>query len=235
MIDQLAWPRVKPRSTKGRAALAARGLDGESARRAIVVVPWWPSRRSTGRSISPPSIPSKESPANCVILDAEAQIIVAQEVTQSTSDCVQLLLMTDAVDANLGRKAKQVSADAGYCSRKILPGLRPVQSTPMWRPAGRRTLVPARRGVRLPRAVHNSAGRNTDARRSQARQDQGRRRQQPLPAAQATAWAGFRTDQTGARISPILVARLRRGVRRVGSYLHRPQSVRSTASALPVG
>jgi transposase len=58
-----------------------------------------------------------------IAVDAEAQIIVAQDVTQSASDCAQLLPMTDAVEANLGRKAKQVSADAGYCSEENLAGL----------------------------------------------------------------------------------------------------------------
>jgi hypothetical protein len=51
-----------------------------------------------------------------IVVDAEAQIIVAHDVTQSGSDCAQLLPMTDAVEANLGRKPEQMSADAGYSS-----------------------------------------------------------------------------------------------------------------------
>src|SRR6516225_5800386 len=51
---------------------------------------------------------------------ADAQIIVAQDVTQSASDCAQLLPMTDAVEANLGRKPEQVLADGGYCSEENL-------------------------------------------------------------------------------------------------------------------
>ena len=58
-----------------------------------------------------------------IAVDAEAQIIVAQDVTQSASDCAQLLPMTDAVEANLGRKPEQASADAGYCSEENLAGL----------------------------------------------------------------------------------------------------------------
>jgi hypothetical protein len=58
-----------------------------------------------------------------IAVDAEVQIIVAQDVTQSASDCAQLLPMTDAVEANLGRKPEQVSADAGYCSEENLAGL----------------------------------------------------------------------------------------------------------------
>jgi len=48
-------------------------------------------------------------------VDAQAQIIVAQDVTQSGSDCAQLVPMTDAIESNLGRRPAQLSADAGYC------------------------------------------------------------------------------------------------------------------------
>jgi transposase len=56
-------------------------------------------------------------------VDAEAQIIVAQDVTQSAVDCGQLVPMTDAIEANLGRKPAQLSADAGYCSEANLAAL----------------------------------------------------------------------------------------------------------------
>jgi transposase len=56
-------------------------------------------------------------------VDAEAQIIVAQDVTQSAVDCGQLVPMTDAIKTNLGRKPKQLSADAGYCSESNLEAL----------------------------------------------------------------------------------------------------------------
>jgi transposase len=56
-------------------------------------------------------------------VDAEAQIIVAQDVTQSAVDCAQLVPMTDAIEANLGRKPEQLSADAGYCSEANLEAL----------------------------------------------------------------------------------------------------------------
>src|SRR6266568_3401116 len=56
-------------------------------------------------------------------IDAEAQIIVAQEVTQSAVDCAQLVPMTDAIETNLGRKPEQLSADAGYCSEANLEAL----------------------------------------------------------------------------------------------------------------
>jgi hypothetical protein len=56
-------------------------------------------------------------------VDAEAQIIVAHDVTQSAGDCGQLIPMTDAIEINLGRKPEQLSADAGYCSEANLEAL----------------------------------------------------------------------------------------------------------------
>src|SRR6202140_2155579 len=56
-------------------------------------------------------------------VDAEAQIIVAHDVTQSAVDCGQLVPMTDAIETNLGRKAEQLSADAGYCSEANLEAM----------------------------------------------------------------------------------------------------------------
>jgi hypothetical protein len=56
-------------------------------------------------------------------VDAEAQIIVAQDVTQSAVDCAQLVAMTDAIETNLGRKPEQLSADSGYCSEANLKAL----------------------------------------------------------------------------------------------------------------
>jgi transposase len=56
-------------------------------------------------------------------VDAEAQIIVAHDVTQSPVDCGQLVPMTDAIETNLGRKPEQLSADAGYCSEANLEAL----------------------------------------------------------------------------------------------------------------
>jgi transposase len=56
-------------------------------------------------------------------VDAEAQIIVAHDVTQSPVDSAQLVPMTDAIETNLGRKPAQLSADAGYCSEANLKAL----------------------------------------------------------------------------------------------------------------
>ena len=56
-------------------------------------------------------------------VDAEAQIIVAEAVTQDTNDRRQLAPMTDAIETNLGRKPEQLSADSGYCSNANIEAL----------------------------------------------------------------------------------------------------------------
>ncbi|NTV74712.1 MAG: transposase [Holophaga sp.] len=56
-------------------------------------------------------------------VDAEAQVIVACDVVATSADCPQLLPMVDRIKANLGRKPKLCSADAGYCSGKNLEGM----------------------------------------------------------------------------------------------------------------
>lgn len=56
-------------------------------------------------------------------VDGANQIIVAHGLTPSMSDCPQLVPLVDRVRANLGRKPKEVSADAGYCSEDNLKAL----------------------------------------------------------------------------------------------------------------
>jgi transposase len=58
-----------------------------------------------------------------IAVDAQAQIIVAQDVTQCAVDKGQLIPMVDAVEANLGRKPEQASADSGYCSETNLEAM----------------------------------------------------------------------------------------------------------------
>jgi hypothetical protein len=53
-------------------------------------------------------------------VDGAKQIIVAHGLTQNMSDCPQLVPLVDAVRANLGRKPREISADAGYCSEGSL-------------------------------------------------------------------------------------------------------------------
>ena len=56
-------------------------------------------------------------------VDGEAQIIVAHGLTENGSGQGQLVPTIDAIEANLGRKPAQASADSGYCSEANLAAL----------------------------------------------------------------------------------------------------------------
>jgi transposase len=53
-------------------------------------------------------------------VDGEAQIIVAHALTPSMSDHGQLIPLVDGIEANLGRKPKEASADSGYLNLQAL-------------------------------------------------------------------------------------------------------------------
>jgi hypothetical protein len=57
-------------------------------------------------------------------VDGEAQIVVAHSLVARTSDQDQLEVLIDDIKANLGRRPKEASADAGYCSEANLAALR---------------------------------------------------------------------------------------------------------------
>ena len=56
-------------------------------------------------------------------VDATAQVIVAHGLDAKQSDQHHLTPLVDAIEANLGKKPEQVSADAGYCSDANLAAL----------------------------------------------------------------------------------------------------------------
>jgi transposase len=56
-------------------------------------------------------------------VDAEQQIIVACDLSNQGPDCPQMLSMVDQIEANVGKRPDQLSADAGYCSEANLAGL----------------------------------------------------------------------------------------------------------------
>ena len=66
-------------------------------------------------------------------VDAEAQVIVAHGLDANASDQHHLTPMVDAVEANIGRKPEQVSADSGYCSDANLAAMEEPRSTPISR------------------------------------------------------------------------------------------------------
>ncbi len=57
-------------------------------------------------------------------VDGQAQVIVAHGLTASQSDQPQLTARLDDIETNLGRRPKEVSADAGYCSEANLAALK---------------------------------------------------------------------------------------------------------------
>jgi transposase len=56
-------------------------------------------------------------------VDSHSQIIVAQRLTNTGSDMHQMIPMLKQISKNLRRQAKEVSADAGYCSELNLKAL----------------------------------------------------------------------------------------------------------------
>jgi transposase len=56
-------------------------------------------------------------------VDGTAQIIVAHGLTSSMSDCGQMVGLIDGIEANLGAKPKEASADSGYLSEANLAAM----------------------------------------------------------------------------------------------------------------
>ena len=150
-------------------------------------------------------------------VDAEAQVIVAHGLDANGSDQHQLTPMVDAVEANMGRKPEQVSADAGYCSDANLAAMEE-RAIDAYIAAGR--------------AKHPTDGEGGSKRVvGHAREDQGRRTHHPLSTAQATARAGVRADQAGPRLPSVPDARARQGRPRMGPRLPRPQHAQARPRA----
>jgi transposase len=56
-------------------------------------------------------------------VDSKNQVIVAQTLTTSSNDMQQMIPLLQQIRSNLGRQAKEVSADSGYCSERNLKAL----------------------------------------------------------------------------------------------------------------
>ena len=57
-------------------------------------------------------------------VDSTAQVIVAHSLSNSSADAPCLIPLTDAITRNMGKAAKEISADAGYCSEANLVALK---------------------------------------------------------------------------------------------------------------
>jgi transposase len=103
-----------------------------------------------------------------IAVDAEAQIIVATEVTQAPNDKRELVPMAEAIVANVGELAQTTSADAGYFSEEAVehPSLAPTN-----------LLVPPSRqkhGEALAQGSDKPTAQAADRMRSKLASDEGR-------------------------------------------------------------
>ncbi len=153
-------------------------------------------------------------------VDAEAQVIVAHGLDAHSSDQHQLTPMVDAVEANMGRKPKQVSADAGYCSDANLEAMesRNIDADiaagrakhPTDGEGGSKRVAAMREKIR-------AGGHDTPYRL---------RKQLPEPV--------FGQIKQGPRLPPIPVARARQRRPRMGPRLPRPQHAQARPGEEPV-
>jgi len=129
--DELpAWVAHKQeRLVKIRAAKAA--LEAEARAAAPPDAPAPPPAPKAQRNFTDPESRIMKGPDGFVqaynaqiAVDASSQVIVAEHVTAAATDVQALPPLLAAIKANTGRQAREVSADAGYCSAANLRALR---------------------------------------------------------------------------------------------------------------
>jgi transposase len=121
--DELpAWVANKhERLAKIRAAKAA--LEAEARAAAPPGAPPPPPAPKAQRNFTDPESRIMKGPDGFVqaynaqiAVDASSQVIVAEHVTAAATDVQELPRLLAAIKVNTGRQAREVSADAGYCS-----------------------------------------------------------------------------------------------------------------------
>lgn len=142
------WVKDKARRLEkireAKAALEAEAQAEQVAKDAAQAASGKPPRKGGRKPKTPPGTPEDKAQRNFTdpesrilktrdgyiqgfnaqaAVDAQAQIIVAQGLTNSMSDQDQLVPLIDGIEDNLGRKPKEASADAGYCSEANLAAL----------------------------------------------------------------------------------------------------------------
>jgi len=156
------------------------------------------------------------------VVDAEAQIIVAADVTQQPNDKKPLLPMLEKVKKNLGQLPEKVSADSGYFSE---------QNVTAERLDGVDLSIPPHRQKHGKQQVEAYGGgaRGRDPRGEDAPQAQNGAGSGYLHDAQGDRRARLRPNQRAARLAQVLLPRAGSGVDGVGPDLLGPQP----AQALP--
>ena len=150
-------------------------------------------------------------------VDATAQVIVAHGLDAKQSDQHQLAPIADAIEANLARSRRNCRRTRAIAPTPTLRRWRNARSTPISRRGG-----PSTRGKERAAPASPPCAKN-----------QGRRALQPLPLKKAAARAGVRTDQAGARLPSVSLARRREGRQRVGPRLPRPQYLEARRGRTP--
>jgi transposase len=136
----------------------------------------------------------------------DLQLIRGQAVTQETNDKKQLMPMVRTIERQAGDTPDEVLADAGYCSDE---GLNAIAGTRIDAYISTRKQKHAERlGVSARPAAEDGNDRRPDG--SQAA-DEDRRR--GLRGAQRDGRTSHRTDQAGARLPAIPLARIGEGAR----------------------
>ncbi len=237
----------KKRAEKIRAAKAALEAEAKAAAAAKAKVEAEEHRRAEGRKKpGKPAAPLSEEPDRKAqknftdpesrimktkdgfiqgynaqaAVDATAQVIVAYALDAKQSDQHQLAPIADAIEANLGKKPAQMSADAGYCSNANLAALEERGIDGYIAPD--RPSMPGK---------EKAAGRGSPP----CAKKSGPAATPALSLKKAAARTGVRTDQAGARLPSVPFARRRKGRLRVGPRLPRPQhsEARSGANSAP--
>ncbi|MET3524589.1 hypothetical protein ABID25_006460 [Mesorhizobium abyssinicae] len=188
-------------------------------------------RKKNGKTPAPPSAPDAKAQRNFTdadsrilltkdgyiqgynaqaAVDAKAQVIVAHWLTTSMSDHGQLVGLIDGIEANLGAKPKEASADSGYLSEPNLQAL-----------ADREISAYIATG----RAKHPAEGkRKIKEPLTQAMRDKLKRagwRSKYRLRKQIVEPVLGQISKQG--VQAVLVAGHREGERRMGDNLHRPQ------------
>ena len=142
-------------------------------------------------------------------VDADAQIIVAHELTQCGSDQGQLVPLVAAIENNLGRKPEQASRT------RLLQRSQSRSARSPWY----RRLCRTRTG-QAPDGGKRQGWWTADA--TDAKKDRRRRLRNALPIEKASGGTGVRRSNR-PRLPPVPVAGRRESACRVGHDLHRPQ------------
>ena len=147
-------------------------------------------------------------------VDATSPVIVAHGLDAKHSDQHQLAPIADAIEATSSRSPRGCRRTPAIAPTPTLRRWSDARSTPLSRRGGPSTLRKEKAAARR---------RRRRAHRRPARENQRRRPRKPLSPEEATARAGVRPDQAGARLAPVPDARRRESRRRSGPRPPRPQ------------